>query len=188
MTWMLRRWASCVLVTFSVLILVVQFSSSRSVMSDPLQSHGRQHASFSVHHQLLELAQTHGHRVGDVIQPSRPLSPPSSALNLSQHQGLFQWVSSSHQEFQLQHQSFQWTPKTELLGWTSWISLKYNGFSKIKHYSLKASILQCSAFLTVQLSHPYMTTGKTIALARWTFVGKIMSLLLICCLSSVQSV
>ena len=69
----------------------VQFSSSRSVMSDPLQSHGLQHASFSVHHQLLELAQTHGHRVGDVIQPSRPLSSPSPlAFNLSQHQDLFQ--------------------------------------------------------------------------------------------------
>ena len=68
-----------------------------------------------VHHQLLELAQTHVHRVGDAIQPSHPLSSPSPpALNLSQHQGLFKWVSSLHQvakvlEFQLQHQSFQWT-------------------------------------------------------------------------------
>ena len=154
-------------------------------LSDPKN---RSMAGLPVHHQLLESIRIHVHWVSDAIQLSHPLSSPSSALNLSQHQGLFQWVSSSHQEFQLQHQSFQWTPKTELLGWTSWISLKYNGFSKIKHYSLKASILQCSAFLTVQLSHPYMTTGKTIALARWTFVGKIMSLLLICCLSSVQSV
>ena len=68
---------------------------------------------FPVHHQLLELAQTHIHRVGDAIQPSYPLSSPSpSTLNLSQHQGLFQGVSSSHQvakvlELQLQHQSFQ---------------------------------------------------------------------------------
>ena len=74
-----------------------------------------------VHHQLLEFTQTHVHRVGDAIQPSHPLlSPSPPALNLSQHQGLFQWVSSSPQvakvlEFQLQHQSFQWTPRTDLL-------------------------------------------------------------------------
>ena len=74
-----------------------------------------------VHHQLPEFTQTHVHRVGDAIQPSHPLSSPSPpALNLSQHQGLFQWVSSLHQvakvlEFQLQHQCFQWTPRTELL-------------------------------------------------------------------------
>ena len=74
-----------------------------------------------VHHQLLESTQTHVHWVSDVIQPSHPLSSPSPpALNLSQHQGLFKWVSSSHQvakvlEFQLQHQSFQWTSRTDLL-------------------------------------------------------------------------
>ena len=74
-----------------------------------------------VHHQLPELAQTHVHQVADAIQPSHPLlSPSPPAFSLSQHQGLFQWVSSSHQvakllEFQLQHQSFQWTPRTDLL-------------------------------------------------------------------------
>ena len=74
-----------------------------------------------VHHQLLESTQTHVHRAGDAIQPSHPLlSPSPPALNLSQHQGLFKWVSSSHQvakvlEFQFQHQSFQWTPRTDLL-------------------------------------------------------------------------
>ena len=73
-----------------------------------------------VHHQLLESTQTHVHWVGDASQPSHPLSSPSpTALNLSQHQGLFNWVSSSHQvakvlEFQLQHQSFQWTPRADL--------------------------------------------------------------------------
>ena len=76
---------------------------------------------FSVHHQLLELAQTHVHQVGDTIQPSHPLSSPSPpAFSLSQHQGLFKWVSSSHQvakvlEFQLQHQSFQWIFRTDFL-------------------------------------------------------------------------
>ena len=74
-----------------------------------------------VHHQLPESTQTHVHWVADAIQPSHPLSSPSPpALNLSQHQCLFKWVSSPHQaakvlEFQLQHQSFQWTPRTDLL-------------------------------------------------------------------------
>ena len=74
-----------------------------------------------VHHQLPESTQTHGHWVGDVFQPSHPLSSPTPpALNLSQHQGLLKWVISLHEvakvlEFQLQHQSFQWTPRTHLL-------------------------------------------------------------------------
>ena len=73
-----------------------------------------------VHHQLPEFAQTPVHGVGDVIQPSRSLSSPSPALSLSQHQGLFQWVSSSHQvakalELQLQHQSFQWIFRVNFL-------------------------------------------------------------------------
>ena len=74
-----------------------------------------------VHHQLLEFTQTHVHRVGDAIQPPHPLSSPSPpAPNPSQHQGLFQWINSSHEvvkvlEFQLQHQSFQWTPRMDFL-------------------------------------------------------------------------
>ena len=74
-----------------------------------------------VHHQLLESTQTHVHWVGDAIQPSHPLSSPSlPAFSPSQHQGLFKWVSSSHQvakvlEFELQHQSFQWILMTDLL-------------------------------------------------------------------------
>ena len=76
---------------------------------------------FPVHHQLPEFTQTHVHRVGDAIQPSHPLSSPSPpASNPSQHQGLFQWVNSSHEvakvlEFQPQHQYFQWTSRTDLL-------------------------------------------------------------------------
>ena len=76
---------------------------------------------FPVHHQLPELTQTHVHRVGDAIQPSHPLSSPSPpAFDLSQYQGLFQWVSSLHQvakvlEFQLQHQSFQWIFRVDFL-------------------------------------------------------------------------
>ena len=108
-------------------------------------------------------AQTHIHWVGDAIQSSCPVSSPSPpALNLSQNQDLFQWVSSSHQltkvlEFQLQHQSFQWILRTDLLATQG--TLK----SLFQHHSLKASILLRSAFFIVQLSHPHMTTGKTIA-------------------------
>ena len=138
---------------------------------------------FPVHHQLPELAQTHVQRVSDTIQPTHSLSSPfPPAFTLSKHHGFFQWVSSLHQvakvlEFQLQHQSFQriskdWFP----LGLTGWISQGTLG-SLLQHHISKASILWCSAFFIVQLSHPYMTTGKTIALTRWTFVGKVTSLL-----------
>ena len=127
--------------------------------------------------QLPELAQIHVHQVGDVIQPSHPLSSPSPpTFNLSQHQGLFKWVSSSYQvakvlEFQLQHQSFQWTPRIDLLAVQG--TLK----SLLQHHSSKASVLQRSAFFIVQFSRLYLTTGKTIALTRRTFVGKVTSLL-----------
>ena len=87
--------------------------------------------------------------------------------------------------FQLQHQSLQWIFRTYLLedglGGSPCSSRTLK--SLLQHHSSKASILWCSVFFIVQLSHPYMTTGKTIALTRRTFVGKVMSLLLICCLS-----
>ena len=99
----------------------VQFSSvtqSCPTLSNPMNCST---PGLPVHHQLLVSTQTHVHRVSDAIQPSHPLSSPSPpALNLSQHQGLFKWVSSLHQvakvlQFQLQHQSLQWTPRTDLL-------------------------------------------------------------------------
>ena len=138
-----------------------------------------------VHHQLLEFTQAHVRWVGDAIQPSHPPSSPSPpAFNPSQHQGLFKWVSSSQQvakvlELQLQCQSFQWIFRTFPLEWTGWISFQSKGLSSLfsQHHSSKASTLWRLAFFTVQLSHPFMTTGKTIALTRRTFVGKVMSLL-----------
>ena len=135
-----------------------------------------------VHHQFLEFTQTHIHRVGDAIQPSHPLLSPSSP---APNQSLFQWVSSSYEvakvlEFQLQHQSLQWIPRliSFRMDWLDLLAVQGTLKSLLQHHSLKASILQLSAFFTVQLSHPHMTTGKTIALTRWTFVGKVMSLLL----------
>ena len=159
---------------------VVQFSSVAQLcltLCDPMNC---SMPGLPVHHQLPESTQTHVHRVGDAIQPSHPLSFPfPPALNLSQHQGLFQWVSSLHQvakvlEFQLQHQSFQWTPRMD---WLDLLAVQVTLKSLLQHHSSKASILRCSAFFTVQHSHPYMTTGKTIALTRLTFVDKVMSLL-----------
>ena len=99
----------------------VQFSLVAQSCPTPCNPMNRSTPGLPVHHQLQKSNQTHVHRVDDAIQPPHPLSSPSpSAPNPSQHQGLFQWVSSLHQvakvlEFQLQHQSFQWTPRTDLL-------------------------------------------------------------------------
>ena len=123
-----------------------------------------------VHHQLLEFMQTHVHQVDDATQPSCPLSSPAPhAPNPSQHQGFFQWVNSSHGvakvlEFQLQHQSFQLISLR--MDWLELLAVQGTLKSLLQHHSPKASILQRSAFFTVQLSHPYMTTGKIIALTR----------------------
>ena len=140
---------------------------------------------FLVHHQLPELAQTHVHWVGDAIQRSHPLSSPSPpTFNLSQHQGVFKWVSSLHQvakvlEFQPQHQPFcEYSGLISFrIDWLDLLAVQETLKSLLQHHSSKASILQCSAFFIVQPSHPYMTTGKIIALTRWTFVGKVTSLL-----------
>ena len=138
-----------------------------------------------VYHQLPESTQTHVCWVSDAFQPSHPLlSPSPPALNPSQHQGLFQWVSSFIRWPKYWSFSFSISPSTEYSGLTSfrmdWLDLlAVQGTLKslLQHNSSNASILQCSTFFTVQLSHPYMTTGKTIALTRCTFVGKVKSLL-----------
>ena len=102
-------------------ISLVQFSSIAQSCLTLCNPMNRSTPGLPVHHQLPEFTQTHVHRVSDAIQPSHSLSSPSPpTFNLSQHQGLFNWISSSHQvakvlEFQLQHQSFQWTPRTDLL-------------------------------------------------------------------------
>ena len=104
--------------TQGILLTIISVAQSCPTLCDPM-NHST--PGLPVHHQLLESTQTHVHWVSDPIQPSYPPSSPSPpALNLSQHQGLFKWVSSLHQvakvlEFQLQHQSFQCTPRTGLL-------------------------------------------------------------------------
>ena len=165
--------------------LSVQFSSvtqSCLTLCDPMNCST---PGLPVHHQLPEFTQTHVHWVGDAIQPSHPLSSPSPpALNLSQHERLFKWVSSLHQVTKDWSFSFNINPSNEHPGLISfrmdWLDLlAVQGALKnlLQHHSSKASILLCSAFFRVQISHSYMITGKTIALTRWTYVGKVMSLL-----------
>ena len=138
-----------------------------------------------VHHQLPKFTQIHIHRVRDTTQPSHPLSSPSPpASNPCQHQSLFQWVNSSHEGQSigvsalasfLPKKSQGWSPSE----WTGWISLQSKDSQESsltpQFKSINSSVL---SFLHSQLSHPYMTTGKPIALTRRTFVGKVMSLLL----------
>ena len=115
---------------------------------------------FPVCHQFPKLAQTHVHWVGEAIQPSHPLLPPSPpAFNLSQHQGLFQWVSSSHQVAKVLKFSFNISPSNEYFILISfrmdWLGVLQSKrlLSLLQHHSSKASILWHSAFFTVQLSH-----------------------------------
>ena len=138
-----------------------------------------------VHHQLPEFTQTHVHRVGDAIQPSHSLLSPSPPAPNPPSIRVFSNESTLHMRWPNYWSfSFSISPSNEYPGLISfrmdWLDLLAGqGILKslLQHHSSKASILRCSAFFTVQLSHPYMTTGNTIALTRQTFVGKVMSLL-----------
>ena len=138
-----------------------------------------------VHHQLLESTQTHVHWAGDAIQPSYSLSSPSPpalifpSIRVFSNESVLGIRWPKYWNF-----SFSIIPSNEHLGlisfrmdWLDLLALEGTFKSLLQHHSSKASILQRSAFFTVQLSHPYMTTGNTIVLTRWTSVGKGMSLL-----------
>ena len=141
-----------------------------------------------VHHHILEFTQTHVHWVSDAIQPSHPLSSPFRlAFNLSQLRVFSDESVCCIRCPKYWSFSFNISPSNEYSGlisfrmdWLNLLTVQGTLKSLLQHHSSKPSILRCSAFFIVQLSHPYMTTGKTIALTRWTFVGKVMSLLLIC--------
>ena len=139
---------------------------------------------FPVYHQLLELTQTHVHQVSDAIQPSHPLpssSPPApkpSSIRVFSTESTLCIRWPKYCSF-----SFNISPSNEYPGlisfrmdWLDLLAVQGTLKSLLQHHSSKASVLQCSAFFTVQLSHPHSTTGKTIALIRWTFVGKVVSL------------
>ena len=161
----------------------VQFNCS--VVADSLQPHESQHSRPPCPSPTPEFTQAHVHWVGDAIQPSHPLSSPSPpAPNSSQHQSLSNestlhmrwpkyWCFSFRISLSKEHPgliSFR-------MDWLDLLAVQGTLKSLLQHHSSKASILLCSAFFIVQLSHPYMTTGKTIALTTQTFVDKVMSLL-----------
>ena len=163
----------------SVYRLVAQ---SCPTLCDPMN---RSTPGLPVHYQLPEFTQTHVHRVSDAIQPSHPLSSPSlpvpnpPSIRVYSNESILRMRWPKYWSF-----SFRIFPSKEIPGlvfkmdWLDLLAVQGTLKSLLQHHSSKASILWRSAFFTVQLSHPYMTTGKTIALTRWTFVGKVMSLLL----------
>ena len=132
-------------------------------------------------HYLLQFAQTHVHWVADANQQSHPLVPPSPfTFNLSQNQGLFQWVNFLHQVAKVLELQLSISPSSEYSELISfridWFDLAVKGTLKrlLQYHSLKASALQHSAFSMVQLSHPYTATGKNTALTMQTFVCKVL--------------
>ena len=136
-------------------------------------------SGFPVHHQLQKLTQTHV-QVGDAIQPSHPAVPFSSCLQSSPASGSFQmshFFVSGGQSIGVSALASVLPMISFGMDWLDLLAVQGTLKSLLQHQSSKASIRWCSACFTVQLSHPYMTTGKTIALTRWTFVGKVISLL-----------
>ena len=164
-------------------MVVVKAAQSCSTLCNPMY---RSTPGHPVHHQLLEFTQTHVHQLSDAIQPSHPLLsllllppiPPSIRVLSNASTLCMRWPK--YWSF-----SFSIIPSKEIPGlisfrtdWLDLLAVQGTLKSLLQHHSSKASILRCSAFFTVQLSHPYTITGKTIALTRWNFVGKKMSLLL----------
>ena len=132
---------------------------------------------FPVHHQLLEFTQTHVHQVSHAIQPCHPLlllPPVSSSIRVFSNESTLRMRWPKYWSF-----SFSIIPSIEIPGsisfrmdWLDLLAVQGTPKSLLQHYNSKASILRCSAFFTVQLSHPYMPTGKTVALTRWTLSAK----------------
>ena len=175
----IRMWKDTPIISYSV-----QFSSvaqSCPTLCDPMN---RSTPGLPVHHQLLEFIQTHVHRVSDAISHLilchpllLPLIPPS--IKVFSNESTLRMRRPKYWSF-----SFSISPSNKHPGlmsfrieWLDLLAVQGTLKSLLQHHSSKASIFRCSAFFTVQLSHSYMTTGKTIALPRWTFVGKVMSLL-----------
>ena len=174
-----------IFVVFSFNNICIQFSSvtqSCPTLCNPMT---RSTPGLPIQHQRLEFTQTHVHQGSDDIQPSHPRSSPSPlATNPSQQQSLFHASPLRMRWPKYWSFSFSIIPIKEHPGlisfridWLNLLAVQGTLRSLLQHHTSKASILQHSTFFTVQLSHPYMTTGKTIALTRWTFVGKVMSLL-----------
>ena len=163
----------------------IQFSSvkSCSTLCIPMDCSP---PGFPVHHQLLELVQTHVHPISDAIQPCHlllsplllPLIFPSIRIFSNESALHIRWpsIGASASALVLPVNIQDWFP-LRLTGLISLLSIQGTLKSLLQHRSSEASILQHSTFFMVQLSHPFITTGKTISLTRGTFVGKVMSLL-----------
>ena len=160
-----------ILIIFSILYSV-QFSSVAQSCPTPCDPMNRSTPGLPVRHHLLEFTQTHVHRVGDAIQPSHPLSSPfppapiPPSIRVFFNESTLRMRCPEYWSF-----SFSIVPTKEHPGlisfrmdWLDLLAVQGTFKSLLQHHSSKASILRCSAFFTVQLSHPYMTTGKTIAL------------------------
>ena len=164
----------------------VQFSSVTQSCSTLCIAMDYSKPGFPVHHQLLELAQTHVHQVSDAIQPSHPLSSSPLAINLSQHQGLFTESVLHIRQPKYWSFSFSISPSNEYsrlisfgIDWLDLLAVQGTLKSLLQHHSSKTSVLQHSPFFMVQFLCPQMTTGKTTALIRCIIVSKVMSLLFI---------
>ena len=166
--------------------IVYEFSSVQSLSRVWLcNSMNHSTPGCPVHHQLPEPTQTHVHWVSDAIEPSYPLVSPFPPALIFPSIRVFSNESALHIRWPKYWSfSFNISPSNEHPGlisirmnWLDLLAVQGTLKSLLQHHSSKASILQRSAFFTVQLLHPYMTTGKTIALTRWTFVDKVMSLL-----------
>ena len=136
-----------------------------------------------VHHQILELAQNHAHQVRDAIQPSHPWSPPflpsifpNKRVFPNESVIRIRWTKYWSFNFNISPSNEYSTPISFRMDWLDLLAVQGTLKSLFQHHSSKGSILQHSAFFMVQLSHPYMSTGKTITFTRWTFVAKVMSL------------
>ena len=162
-----------------------QFSSvaqSCPTICDPMDCRT---PSFPIHHQLPELTQTHVYLVSDAIQPSHPLLSTSSPSSIFSNIRVFPNDSLLHIRWpKYWNFSFSISPSNEYSGlisfrmdWFDLTAVQGTNKSLLQNHSSKASILWHSTFFIVQFSHPYMTTGKTIGLIRWTFAGKVMPLL-----------
>ena len=135
-----------------------------------------------VHHQLPELAQTHVRQIGDAIQPSHtpllllPSNFPSIRVFSNESVLRIRWPKDWSFSFNI-HSSNEYSGLISFrMDWLDLLAIQGTLKSLLQNYISKASVLRCSAFSIAQLSHPYMTTGKSIALTRRTFVGKVMSL------------
>ena len=169
----------------SVPIIQILFSSVTQLCPILCNPMNRSMPGLPVHHQLLESTQTHVQWVSDAIQPSHPLSPLLLLHSIFPSIAVFSNESAFHIRWPKYWSfCFNISPSNEQPGlifrmdWSDLFAVQGTLKSLLQHHSSKASILRCSALFIIQLSHPYMTSGKTIALSRRTFVGKVMSLLL----------